>query len=410
MIENEKRVLSPQTAKIIARRLNQYYKHVGKTITAEFLMESKEDQVRRIIDTQLQSIDSIIKNNKPVDLNHTYEMFDQLMNLAAEWSMKDYGSKVLMKRGDFHYQTSKYNQALMDFFSCLEYYLESKKYIEVSRIYNRIGNCYLMKLFIDEALLYYHRAFAIAAENNLPNLKRIKMLTTYNSIICHRKGKRYDLVLQFIQSFKELETTDEYAKDQVTLMEASTYRDLGNFERAERLYEKLLMKAEEIEINTLALTYNNLSVLYRKMDKYDQALKYANKTHDLMDCTDSRIPPFLLCELAECYRDLKQPDLAIELLFRALEAAEVSGQIENIIDIYLLLSDMYRNYYKDFDKSEAYLMKANNIVNQQGIRSKFTEINCKIASYYFETNQLSQCKKYLDLVSTTDINTLTIQA
>lgn len=404
MIENEKRILSPQTAKIIARKLNQYYKHVGKIITADYLMESKEAQVQRIIVTQLESLEELIKRNKQLDSVHVLEIFDSLMALATQWSMKYHYSMVLMKRGDFYYQRAKYNRALMDFFNCLEHFLESKSYVDASRIYSRIGSCYLMKLFIDEALLYYNRAFAIAAENNLPNLKRIKMLTLYNSIICHRKVKKYDMVLQFVQAFKELNYPDVNAWDQVIMMEANTYRDLENFDKAEALYEKLLAKESELSSNTLALTYNNLSVLYRKMDHHDQALVYANKTLDLMDCTDTMIPPFLLCELAECYRDLKQPSMALSLLHRALEIAEESGQVENIIDIYLLLSEIHQSYFKDLQEAEAYLMKANQIVNELGIRSKYSEINYKIVSYYFNTNQLTQCKKYLDLVSTSSIN------
>ncbi len=404
MIENEKRILSPQTAKIIARKLNQYYKHGGKIITADYLMESKEAQVQRTIITQLESVEELMKKSEQLDSTFVLEIFDRLMALATQWSMKYHYSMVLMKRGDFYYQRAKYNQALMDFFNCLEHFLESKSYVDVSKIYSRIGSCYLMKLFIDEALLYYNRAFAIAAENNLPNLKRIKMLTLYNSIICHRKVKKYDMALQFVQAFKELNYPDVNAWDQVIMMEANTYRDLGNFDKAETLYKKLLAKESDLSSNTLALTYNNLSVLYRKMDHYDQALVYANKTLDLMDCTDILIPPFLLCELAECYRDLKQFSTALSLLHRALEVSEESGQVENIIDIYLLLSEIHQSYFKDLQEAEAYLMKANQIVNELGIRSKYSEINYKIVSYYFNTNQLTQCKKYLDQISTTSIN------
>ena len=49
MIENNRRSLTHNTAKIIATTLNQYYSNLGKHITAEYLLETKPQQAERLI-------------------------------------------------------------------------------------------------------------------------------------------------------------------------------------------------------------------------------------------------------------------------------------------------------------------------------------------------------------------------
>jgi len=52
MIEQDKRNLTERTAKIIAGRLNKYYESMGQsgqTVTPENLMETEEEQMKRLI-------------------------------------------------------------------------------------------------------------------------------------------------------------------------------------------------------------------------------------------------------------------------------------------------------------------------------------------------------------------------
>lgn len=398
MIENGKRILSPQVAKIIAKRLSVYYKHMGRTITPEYLLESKEEQVKRNIETQLSSIDLLLSQRQRIEYNHIQDIFEVILSMAQDWSMKDYYSKALVRRGDFYYQTTKYNIALMDFYSGIEYYIETKNHQEVSRIYNKIANCYLMQSYFDEALLYYHRAASIAIEHNIPNQSRIKALTLYNRIICYRKAKKFDLVFQSIHCFNQLQNIEEDLFDKVMLMEANTYRDLDNHEKAEKIYEKLLLKEKKLQVDTLAHIYINLSVLHCKLGNREEALDFAYKGRSMINQLDPVFPVSLWVELAECFRSLNEGDSCLELLKEASILTEEASQFESSIHIQLLLSDFYRVQRQDLQQTEAHLIKAQEMVNKHCIVSKYQEINFKIACYYLDTNQFQLCKDYMNLI------------
>jgi len=280
MIENNKRSLSWNTAQIIAGCLNRYYSALGKDITPEFLMETEMDQARRIIEEEIIHSQPIIKT-KNVDETLINRSFDKMVDLANQWGLQKEVADLYILKGEYYYYSFQYNKALKDYSDGLEYYMAAKDYGQVARIYNFIGAAYHMMTLVDQALLYYTKAYDTAVEHKIENIDVIKVEAVFNRIICYRKIYKYDMALQQIYIFKELKSDEpnfSTRMDNVILMEANTHRDLKNYERAERLYHRLLGKGDRLEPNTLFLVYDNLTVLYRELSETQKALEYIERT------------------------------------------------------------------------------------------------------------------------------------
>jgi len=205
------------------------------------------------------------------------------------------------------------------------------------------------------------------------------------------------LVFKHITSFKELEHVDEDFLHNVILMEANTYRDLSNYDKAKKLYEKLLAKEEHLTPNTLLLVYNNLAILHRTLGNQSDALNYANLIAGLTENKELNITPSIYCELAKCYQALDQPEEALLILEKSLKIAEESSNKEALVDIKLLLADLYREGLKNLTEAEKYLLSTEEMLKGLGNKVKAT-VYSRIAKYYCQTNQLDRCIKYLDKI------------
>ncbi|WP_026476117.1 helix-turn-helix domain-containing protein [Alkaliphilus transvaalensis] len=396
MIEKGKRSLTLYTANIIANSLNKYYKSMGKEITAEFLMETDLDKVRREIKTELDYLNSIIETEK-IEEKLIIPNFESLLALTEEWDIKEDGMAVIALRGKCYYSLYKYNQALKDLSTVLEYYIEVKNYGEVARIYNFMGSCYYMQMAIDRGLDYFAKSYEIAVQHDIHNKSRVKIEAVFNMVLCYRKLEKFDMVIQNINLFKSLDHDYEvydYFNDQVTLLEANTYRDVGNFEKAEKLYEKLIQRGSEINVNTLFLAYINISIFYRENQKVNSALDYINKGIEIAEkIEDNYYKPVLFKHEAICYVIFKNYTKVIELLEMGLIEAQKIERKDTIIDIYFAFVELYIRL-EDYNKALYYLQQVEKVITDNNIKTKVNELYSFYIDVYISLGDIEKSKMY----------------
>ncbi|WP_026476961.1 helix-turn-helix domain-containing protein [Alkaliphilus transvaalensis] len=398
MIENEKRNLSEETAEIIATRLTRHYESYGKVITANYLLESKEDQVKNIIDTQLISLTELMTNYQNLNSDHVFNIFNKLLTLAEDWSIKEHYAKTLLVRGDYHFSINRYNDALMDFFNCLDYYLGDRDNETTASIYNKIGSSFLKKGFVDEGLLYYNKACAIIEVLNTNSLNSIKILSTYNMISCYRRLKKFDLVFKYVSLFKELKDYNENLYSEVLLMEANTYYDLGIYEKAKIIYDELLTRNPQVDSNILLTTYNQLAKIYHYMGNSKESQEYTQKIDELIENHSITFSSDVYCALAKYYCDLSLIDKALSLLDKGFRYAKIQNNLEAMISIKLLIADIYREHIKDYDEAESHILYLEEHFKNHAYKDKHVEVYAKIAKFYCLINNPARCIKYLDKI------------
>lgn len=190
MIENNKRNLTYRAAKVIADSLNQYYINLGKRITPDYLLESEVEQAQRLIKERLDEMQQLIDHPMVGNENQVVENFKKLIKFARQWKLDSMVAQLYETRGKYYFNTYRYNAAISDSISALEYYLEKKNYDKAITLYFQIGNCYFQLMLYDQALLYYNRALALVHTNPSENTDRDQMLLMYNRILCYYRQKK----------------------------------------------------------------------------------------------------------------------------------------------------------------------------------------------------------------------------
>ncbi len=397
MIERNKRGLTWNVANSIAKSFNRYYKNMNKKITAEFLMETEEDRIKKEIKEELSLLKDLI-DSENVDKKVMNTLFDKVLISINQLKLKKEKAEFLFLRGEFNYITYDYKEAINDFTEVLVYYIEGKIYSEIANVYNYLGACHQMLMTLDQAINYYVKAYDITVENNTSNREKIWMETTCNLIVCYRKMKRYDLAIHYINRFKGTKCKEQKLYKQINgsimLLEANTYRDMSNFVKAEQIYNKLLEVKEELTDELLFMTYDNYAILLLDKGRVDSAVNKVSKAYELFD----KVKPYnrlgLIFTKSKCYMKSGRLSKLYETLQEGLTLAEEVNHIEMIINFHFAYTQTYI-YNMDYGNALNHLGIVEKYIKQYDIKTKVNDLNIFYAEIYCKEGKAEKSVEYM---------------
>ena len=189
-----------------------------------------------------------------------------------------------------------------------------------------------------------------------------EMIGFYRSISAFEKAYIAAEDVLLLMEELNMENTEHFA---TTLLNAATaYRAAGDYTTALRYYKQALQIYDGIlqpQDYRYAGLYNNMSILFEKMDENEEAITYANKALSIIETipdSESEIAT-TMTNLALLYFKAEQPEKAKELLEKALSLFEQSG--ENTDAHYSgALAGVAEAWYRmqDYDKALEYYDKA----------------------------------------------------
>ncbi len=399
MIERNKRGLTWSVAKIVADSFNQYYKSMNKEITPEYLMETEIERITKEVKGELEYIQSLLDTGK-IDAKLMTPIFDKLLGLVNEWGLRIEKAELLFLRGKFNYLTYQYNNAIKDFSEVLAYYIEYKNYSQVARTYNFLGMSNQMLMSIEQAITNYTLAYNTTLHHDIANGEKIRMQSSINIIMCYRKIKRYDIALQHISMFKETKWKDQnllqiYNAD-ILLLEANTFRDMTNFERAEQVYGKLLEIKVELDDEMLFLAYENYASCLLNTKKIDRAVKYIDKALELKE----KVKVYKFSTLwiyltkSKAYMKTGRISKVFNVLNEGLALAEEYNNIELIIEFHFTLIQTYV-FLENYEKALSHLKIVEKYILQNKIKTKENDLNIFFAEIYCKTGETEKGVEYM---------------
>lgn len=189
-----------------------------------------------------------------------------------------------------------------------------------------------------------------------------EMIGFYRSISAFEKAYIAAEDVLLLMEELNMENTEHFA---TTLLNAATaYRAAGDYTTALRYYKQALQIYDGIlqpQDYRYAGLYNNMSILFEKMNENDEAIAYANKALSIIETipdSESEIAT-TLTNLALLYFKAEQAEKAKELLEKALSLFEQSG--ENTDAHYSgALAGVAEAWYRmqDYEKALEYYDKA----------------------------------------------------
>jgi tetratricopeptide (TPR) repeat protein len=255
----------------------------------------------------------------------------------------------------------------------------------------------LKQFLAEQALLYYNKAYTTALEKKIPAIENARKYSLFNIVLCYKKLKKYDLALQTIKSFYSLKNIEKDILDQMTMLEASIYCEMNNFDKSYTLYQGLLSKENDLNANTLGLTYNNIASLYRKMGDINTAFFYNGKALELKGIIEEKFLSDFLLLSAQCHRALEQTDLAVDLLRKSYDIAVKYMHHEVMLSSLLNLSEIYL-YGGNLEEAERQLSYLKAFVEENEIFSKYPAVYALFAEYHLIAGDRIKCTEYLDKI------------
>lgn len=189
-----------------------------------------------------------------------------------------------------------------------------------------------------------------------------EMIGFYRSISAYEKAYIAAEDVLLLMEELNMENTEHFA---TTLLNAATaYRAAGDYATALRYYKQALQIYDGIlqpQDYRYAGLYNNMSILFEKMNENEEAIAYADKALSIIETipdSESEIAT-TMTNLALLYFKAEKPEKAKELLEKALSLFEQSG--ENTDAHYSgALAGVAEAWYhmQDYDKALEYYDKA----------------------------------------------------
>ncbi len=393
MIENNKRNLTYRTAKIISNSLNKYYVNLGAEITPDLLLESEVEQAQRMIRERLDEMQQLLENPTAGTEVQIIESFQKLIDFAKEWKLDEIIAELQETRGRFYFKTYQYNDALKDFFDAQEYYLQKEKYNKVASVYSLIGSSHYQLNIPEQALLYYEKAYDTIVSRRPSNYDHMNILVQKNKILCYIKLQRYDMAFKAIHDFKEHYKSEDRRLYEVMLMEANTYKDIQNYHKSIKLYDKLLKKSNKLSSSLKLLIYNNYADLYQKNEEYERSLNYIQLAYEYIDEADPDDVTYLYLKEARAYLKLRKIQEANRLIEKGLILSEKVSKIDVIKDFSVLQAKIYITT-EQYVLAEEKLNWLKNYLEGNGMKDKVGEIYLYFVELYCRKKDIEECLKY----------------
>ncbi len=394
MIENNKRSLTYRTAKIISKSLNQYYINLGAQITPDLLLESEVEQAQRIIRERLDEMKQLLDNPTTGTEVQINESFQKLIDFAREWKLDQMIAQLHETRGRFYYKTYQYNEALKDLFEALEYHLQRENYDKVASMYNLIGSIHYQLSIYDQALLYYEKCFSTVIAHRPSNYDQMELFSKVNKIRCYIKLNRYDMAFKELNHFKEKYKTEDRYLFEAFLMEGNAYLEIQNYDKASKIFQKLLKKSTRIPPDILFLIYETYADLFQRQGEYEKSIGYIESAFEYIDHGYPNIVAYLFLYEARAYQYLNQLEDAHRVIEKGLTFAEKISKIDVIIDLTILKAQMDIGA-ENYNSAEEKLHLLKDYIERKGLKSRRDDLYLYFMELYCKKKEYQKCLAYI---------------
>ncbi|MGH1385979.1 tetratricopeptide repeat protein [Kordia sp.] len=220
---------------------------------------------------------------------------------------------------------------------------------ELYRVYSRCGTYFFKEeITLDSARVYLKKMQELLPDTQDPVQKaKIYNKTGYFSQLDGETGKAfssYKAALEINSAQGELVNTDVLAKSYARM--ARLYAKLEMFDKAIDCAKKAMRLVDNGDIANEVFVYRHAGCVYKKMDKYDDALKHFQKAAHLNKNNEKKkrranYDILIKKNLAEIYHKKGDNTRALSLALESMEDSEKAKQKNLEENLYLLLSLIY---------------------------------------------------------------------
>lgn len=341
-----------------------------------------------------------------IALNFDKESIDEVLD-----RIKVYEENLDMfsdaQRGYYYYCFAKqsyfkedYDKSFIDFSKALIYYLKTKNYDIISDIYICLGNCSYFNNKYELAFGYYKNSEELIDKGiSLDNIAR----TYYDLALCSIALNRYTLSDVYLNKLKDfIKQNDWHNKEQylpgIEMMQGNVdfkIKDAeDSFKRFENAYKKYKLNSD---FEGMLKAKNNMAVCLWESGKKEQAIQLFK---DIIQCEkeiNKENIAFILdvyLNLIDCLLEMKILDETLNVINEAEGVMLKQNYEEGIIKILMSRFDFLCKI-KDYQRAEDYAFYALDFMEKCNREEQKVELYIKLSQMYKNMGDNKQAIEYL---------------
>ncbi|MBC5998180.1 helix-turn-helix domain-containing protein [Romboutsia ilealis] len=375
-IERDKSHTSYELLDYLAKRLD---------VSADYLLETKDMQAKKITDNLILQSEIYIKSN---ELEKADEQITKALEICKEYDLTDNYGKCNFLLANIHLKRGDYDNAISSFEKALFFFIKNNDKKNIFKCYLDIGRIYNKEKFYKGAISHFSFAEEILDDIKDEDINLYKDL--YSKIAsCYMQLDQPQKSLEYISKINELDKNNSIKEEaEMIVLKAKGLFDMGRYEESKEYFRRALEIIEkEEDKNKLAKIYLAMSDVYSSIGDTEKVLEYSQRAYDIkkndedqymLDGLFNMIQSYIddeeyslarkYCKLTLAssiksknklseYKSLKfysdihkkenEIELAIEYLTKCIAIVSTLEEQKLLADLYIELGQLYANISKD---------------------------------------------------------------
>ncbi|MBT3756088.1 MAG: tetratricopeptide repeat protein [Candidatus Cloacimonetes bacterium] len=323
----------------------------------------------------------------------SYDCAAQALELAKKNNDEKGRAYALNNIGNYFRITYDYDEALEFYQQALDIYRKLKLDRKIANVYDNIGHIHWFTGNFSKALDYYTRSLGMFIA--LDDQKRQSF--SYNNLgsVYFRLGMYDESMRNFLNSLSIREKTDDPKIHSTLNNLGNIYVRISDYEKALEMYERSLEYKRKSKISTQS-TLNNIGNIYLNLEDYESALRYLSEALKINEeKKDEKRIAISLNNIAVVFEEQGKIDEALYNYQKALVLKQKVGDkygyantSKNLGNIFLLKKDYaHVDHYLGQSLKIAEEIKARDIIKSvyELMSIRYAEINDYSNAYLFQT-------------------------
>lgn len=336
-IERDKSHTSQELLEYLSKRLD---------VSADYLLETKEMQSKKITDNFILQIEIHIKCN---ELDRAEEKIYKAIQVCKDFDLTESYGKCNFLLATVNLKKEDYNSAVSNFEKALFFFIKNNDKENIFKCYVGIGKIYIKEEFYKGAINHFKFAEEILIEHINEDIEIYKDLYS-NMAYCYIKLDEPEKSLEYIDKVEKLDNKNS-SKEEVEMLvyKANNLFSLGKYEESKENFRRALELLEKEENkSSLAEIYLTICNIYTKIGQNDKVLEYSHKVYDIKKNDEDDYMMDGLFKIIEAYVENEEFELARRYCKIALASSIKS---KNKLYEYKVLK-YYADMYKKQDENE----------------------------------------------------------
>lgn len=381
-IERDKSHTSYELLDYLAKRLD---------VSADYLLETKEMQSKKITENLILQSEICIKGN---ELEEAEEQITKALEICKEYNLNDSYGKCNFLLANINLKRLEYDKAISSFERALFFFIKNNDKKSIFKCYRDIGVIYIQEKFYKGAISHFNFAEEILIEINEEDLNLYKDL--YSNIAnCYMKLNEPNKALEYILKINDIEKNNSIKEEaDMIVLKARSLFDMGQYEESKEYFRKALELLEkEEDRNKLAKVYLTISDVYQNIGDIDKVLEYSQKAYDIKRNDEDQYMLEGLFKIIYSYIENKDFILARKYCKSALAYAIKSKDKLNEYKVLRLYSSIHKQE-EELELAIEFLNKCINIVSTLDDQKLLASLYIELGDLYSNISKDKELEYY----------------